>query len=174
MFIVFRHKNYLLHIQAHNSAFDGIANRYLKPHFKHLFCLFLLSLFSYSVLPSVCSNVESTQWIHYTAETQKIDEKLRLLFLPLTRYTLRIVEGYWCFYIILTQCGGRCLSTAGFSSEEFKDCESNIQEPTLNVSVLDSTPMYSKSLLPIFWHILLDYLEILKLGETSSYETWVS
>jgi hypothetical protein len=57
---------------------------------------------------------------------QKIDEKLRLLFLPLTRYTLHIVEGYWRFYIILTQCGGGrgdIFSTAGFCGEEFKDCE---------------------------------------------------
>jgi hypothetical protein len=42
--------------------------------------------------------------------TQKIDEKLSLLFLPLTRYIQRIVEGYWRFYIILTHCGGKISS----------------------------------------------------------------
>jgi hypothetical protein len=39
-----------------------------------------------------------------------MDEKLSLFFLPLSRYTLRIVEGYWGFYIILTHCGGKMSS----------------------------------------------------------------
>jgi hypothetical protein len=49
----------------------------------------------------------------------KMDEEVRLLFLPVTRYTLRIVEGYWRFYIILTQYGGGTVfSTAESCSEE--------------------------------------------------------
>jgi hypothetical protein len=40
----------------------------------------------------------------------KMDEEVRLLFLPVTRYTLRVEEGYWRFYIILTHCGGRLSS----------------------------------------------------------------
>jgi hypothetical protein len=38
-----------------------------------------------------------------------MDEEVRLLFLAVTRYTLHIEEGYWRFYIILTQYGGNRL-----------------------------------------------------------------